>query len=104
MSGHFTSSDDDEEDNYLCVRGARADLCDSISNLSFASSATGLLTPEPNPDITSDMFGMLGSSTEQISFCSSASQTNTPTSHSSKMYLEIPPHLPNCGQVGRCRP
>ena len=95
------SSDEEDEDNYLCVRGATADLGDSISNLSFTSSATGLLTPEPNPDITSDMFGMLGSSSEQISFCSSASQTNTPTSNSRKMYLEIPPHLPNCGQVRR---
>ena len=98
----LASSDEEEDDNYLCVRGARTDLCDSISNLSFASTTTGLLTPEPNPDITSDMFGMLGSSSDQVSFSSSASQTNTNTPTSSgKMYLEIPPHLPSCGQVGR---
>ena len=97
----LTRSDDEEDENYLCVRGGpTADLTDSISNLSFTSSATGLLTPEPNPDITSEMFGMLGSTSDQISFSSSASQTNTTsTSNSNKMYLEIPPHLPNCGQV-----
>lgn len=97
----LTRSDDEEDENYLCVRGGpTADLTDSISNLSFTSSAAGLLTPEPHPDITSEMFGMLGSTSDQISFSSSASQTNTTsTSNSNKMYLEIPPHLPNCGQV-----
>ena len=97
-------SDEEEDENYLCVRAATVDLADSISNLSFASSNTGLLTPEPSPDITSDMFGMLCSSSEQISFSSSASQTNTntSTSNSNRMYLEIPPLLPNCGQVSWC--
>ena len=95
------SSDEEEDDNYLSVRGAMAELGDShsISNLSFASSATGLLTPEPHPDITSDMFGQLASSSEQISVCSSASQTNTETANCNKMFLEIPPHHHNCGQV-----
>ena len=96
---HHSSDDDEDDNNYsLSVPGASASLCDSISNLSFVSSLTGLTTPEPSPDITCAMFGALGSSSEQISLSSCASQTDT-SACTSKMYLEIPPHLPNCGQV-----
>ena len=102
---HILSSDEEEDNNSLSVRGPRASLCDTISNLSFSCSTAGTATPEPCPDITSALFTPQGteSSSESGSLSHTASfKSSHSTSNGGKMYLEIPAHLPSCGRVTCC--